>query len=465
MKNTGTPDNIINVMKRAAEGEQITIGFIGGSITQGAVVSDEALCYAARVFKWWKDSFPETKVRYVNAGIGATTSQFGVARVSDDLLKYDPDFVIVEYSVNDNDELLDGSSEGSGEHMHYNRSDLFRETYEGLIRRILSHKNRSGNAPAVLIVNSVKYDNGRNFEEVHAEIGRHYGIPCISMKECIYDKFMAAPGDRLILPSGQKISINDITGDMLHPNDLGHGIVAGHITDYLNDLKAEGAGHCHDTGITNEGQQLPPAMTPDRYEDVNRYNRLNSTPVLNGFTEDDVPAMEPFRINTGFDVEDSKKPGDDPVLSSEVRDVFKNGWHASKEGDSITFEFSGSELALMYRKSVNKPAPVAYAVIDGDEENRIRLDANFDEDWGDKAYMATLMYHGRICKNGSFPEEYTCADECESNTGERDDAAGGNDGYTEDLINDEKSHTLTVTIEEAGECASDFYLIDLVGKL
>lgn len=452
MKNAGTPDNIINVMKRAAEGEQITIGFIGGSITQGAVVSDEALCYAARVFKWWKDSFPEAKVRYANAGIGATTSQFGVARVSDDLLKYDPDFVIVEYSVNDNDEIL------------ADRSDLFRETYEGLIRRILSHKNGSGNAPAILIVNSVKYDNGRNFEEVHSEIGRHYGIPCISMKECIYDKFMDAPDGSMILPDGQKISINDITGDMLHPNDLGHGIVAGHITDYLNDLKAEGADPHRETGIAKE-QQLPPALTFNMYEDVRRYNRLNVNPVLNGFTEDDAPVMDPFGINTGFDEDDSLKPGDDPVLSSEVRDVFKNGWHASKEGDSITFEFSGGELALMYRKSVNKPAPVAYAVIDGDEENRIRLDANFDEDWGDKAYMATLMYHGRMCKNGSFPEEYTCADECASNTGERDDAAGGNDGYTEDLINDEKSHTLTVTIEEAGECASDFYLINLVGKL
>lgn len=457
MKNTGTPDNIINVMKWAVEGEQITIGFIGGSITQGAVVSDEALCYAARVFKWWKDSFPEAKVRYVNAGIGATTSQFGVARVSDDLLKYDPDFVIVEYSVNDNDELLDGSSEGSGEQMHCNRNDLFRETYEGLIRRILSHKNRSGSAPAILIVNSVKYDNGRNFEEVHAEIGRHYGIPCISMKECIYDKFMAAPDGRLILADGRNIRINDITDDMLHPNDLGHGIVAGHITDYLNDLKAKS----DNTGFKgSEQQQLPPALTFNMYEDVRRYNRLNVNPVLNGFTEDDAPVMEPFGINTGFDEDDSLKPGDDPVLSSEVRDVFKNGWRASREGDAITFEFTGSELALMYRKSVNKPAPVAYAVIDGDEENRIRLDANFDEDWGDKAYMATLMYHGRICKNGSFPEEYVCEDECASNAGKRDDAA-----VNKDVIKDEKSHTLTVTIEEAGECASDFYLIDLVGKL
>ncbi len=436
MKNTGTPDNIINVMNRAVEGEQITIGFIGGSITQGAVVSDEALCYAARVFKWWKDSFPEAEVRYVNAGIGATTSQFGVARVSDDLLKYDPDFVIVEYSVNDNDEN-DKSND---------RSELFRETYEGLIRRILSHKNRSGNAPAILIVNSVKYDNGRNFEEVHAEIGRHYGIPCISMKECIYDKFMTAPGGNMILPDGQKISIKDITGDMLQPNYLGHGIVAGHITDYLNALKVRS----DNTGFKEGGKcievaELPPALTFNMYEDVRRYNRLNSTPVLNGFTEDDAPVMDPFGINTGFDVEDSKKTGDDIVLSSEVRDVFRNGWHASKEGDSITFKFTGSELALMYRKSVNKPAPIAYAVIDDDEENRIRLDANFDEDWGDKAYMATLMYHGRICRNGSFPEQSVCG------------------GYLPIACENTGQHTLTVTIEKADDCTSDFYLINVVG--
>jgi lysophospholipase L1-like esterase len=457
MKNTGTPDNIINVMKRAAEGEQITIGFVGGSITQGAVVSDEALCYAARVFKWWKDSFPKAEVRYVNAGIGATTSQFGVARVSDDLLKYDPDFVIVEFSVNDNDEVL------------ADRSELFRETYEGLIRRILSHKNRSGNAPAILIVNSVKYDNGRNFEEVHAEIGRHYGIPCISMKECIYDKFMAAPDESMILPDGQKISINDITGDMLHPNDLGHGIVAGHITDYLESLRAksdntdlEERGRCKEEDITKERQQLPPAMTMNKYEEVRRYNRLNASPVLNGFTEDNAPVMEHFRINTGYDVEESLKPDDDIVLSSEVRDVFKNGWRAAREGDSITFKFAGSELALMYRKSVNKPAPVAYAVIDGDEENRIRLDANFDEDWGDKAYMATLIYHGRICRNGSFPDQSAYVRPVDPAADNRDNGDSRGSGYLPNARENVEEHTLTITIGKADDCASDFYLINVV---
>ncbi len=66
----------------------------------------------------------------------------------------------------------------------------------------------------------------------------------------------------------------------------------------------------------------------------------------------------------------------DTVLSSEVRDVFKNGWKAREAGATISFEFTGGELAVMYRKSVKKPAPAAYAVIDGDEEQRIELDAN-----------------------------------------------------------------------------------------
>ncbi len=448
MKNVGNADNIIDVMKRAAKGEQITIGFIGGSITQGAVVSDEALCYAARVFKWWKDSFPAAKVRYVNAGIGATTSQFGAARVSDDLLKYEPDFVIVEYSVNDNDDELDDPSHDPDNNRLSDRRELFRETYEGLIRRILSHKNRSHKVPAILIVHSVKYDNGNSFEDVHAEIGRHYGIPCISMKENIYDK-LTGTGDRsMLLPDGKKISINSITEDMLHPNDLGHAIVAGYITDYLNELKTkadnpeyEDAGRFredYDESEKAKGIHLPAALTLNMYEDVVRYNRLNASPVLNGFTEDDSSMMKPFDINTDYDREgDGTTVNDDPVLSSEVRDVFKNGWRASKEGDSVIFEFTGSELALMYRRTVNKPAPVAYAVIDGDEENRIRLDGNFDEDWGDKACMVTLMHHGRICENGN----------------------------TESANRDEKRHKLTVTIGEAENCVSDFYLINLVGKL
>ena len=92
--------------------ERLVIGFIGGSITQGSLSTTPQTCYAYRVYTWWKETFPQAEFAYCNAGIGGTTSEFGVARVGTDLLAERPDFVIVEFSVNDE----------STEH--------FKETYE-----------------------------------------------------------------------------------------------------------------------------------------------------------------------------------------------------------------------------------------------------------------------------------------------------------------------------------------------
>ena len=66
---------------------------------------------------------------------------------------------------------------------------------------------------------------------------------------------------------------------------------------------------------------------------------------------------------------------------------------ASDKGAGITFVVEGTEIAVQYRKSVRHPAPVAIAVLDGDEEHAVTLDANFDETWGDCLYISTLAHH------------------------------------------------------------------------
>ena len=73
-------------MLRAASGHPITVGFLGGSITQGSLASRPEYCYAARVYRWWQETFPLSEITLINAGIGGTTSQFGAARVEEDLL-------------------------------------------------------------------------------------------------------------------------------------------------------------------------------------------------------------------------------------------------------------------------------------------------------------------------------------------------------------------------------------------
>ena len=86
--NAGNRQKIRDCMKKALAGKPVKIGFLGGSVTQGSLASSPETCYAYLVYSWWKNKFPMSKVSYLNAGIGATTSQFGAARVKESLISY-----------------------------------------------------------------------------------------------------------------------------------------------------------------------------------------------------------------------------------------------------------------------------------------------------------------------------------------------------------------------------------------
>ena len=167
--NRGNLTRLKGFMNRAAKGERLTVGFIGGSITQGFSATDPDKCYAARTFGWLKKVFPNTEFDYVNAGIGATDSQFGAARVQEDLLQRLPDLVFVEFSVNDHS------------------TPHFCETYEGLVRQIYG----SASAPAMVLIHNVYYDTGKSAAYYHAQVGRHYDLPCISIQTVSYTHLRA----------------------------------------------------------------------------------------------------------------------------------------------------------------------------------------------------------------------------------------------------------------------------------
>ena len=136
--NRGNWHAIRQVFAKASKGLPVTVGFLGGSITQGSLASRQENCYASLVFDWWRQQFPNA--RLINAGIGGTTSQFGVARVEADLLQYKPDMVFVEFSVNDD------------------ATPFFMETYEGLIRKILL------SGAGLMLIHNVRYDNMESAE-------------------------------------------------------------------------------------------------------------------------------------------------------------------------------------------------------------------------------------------------------------------------------------------------------------
>jgi lysophospholipase L1-like esterase len=87
-------------LARAEKGEELTVAFLGGSITQGSLASTPETCYAYRVYEWFRNTYPQSAFHYVNGGIGGTNSHYGVSRAVTDVLMYQPDLVIVDFFVN-----------------------------------------------------------------------------------------------------------------------------------------------------------------------------------------------------------------------------------------------------------------------------------------------------------------------------------------------------------------------------
>ena len=57
ISNRGNLFRLKQVMKKANAKEEITIGFIGGSITQGSLSTSPHNCYAWKVFEWWTGNY------------------------------------------------------------------------------------------------------------------------------------------------------------------------------------------------------------------------------------------------------------------------------------------------------------------------------------------------------------------------------------------------------------------------
>ena len=241
------------IFEKAKRGEPLTVGFIGGSITQGCHSSKPEYAYAYRVYEWLQQKFPDADLTYINAGIGGTTSHFGTARVKEDLLTYEPDLVFLDFSVNDD------------------ATYFFEETYEGVVRQILLSKK----APALVPVYHIYYQNGMNAERVHAKICRHYQLPVISMRP-LYQKLLDGT-----------LEMNEITTDGLHPNDYGHKLVADLIIEKLEAYMEENRKKEVCVGdMTTATEEIASPLTENQYEHAVRYNNLSCLPQMVKFEKD-----------------------------------------------------------------------------------------------------------------------------------------------------------------------------------
>ena len=239
--NYGNPYRILKMFEKLKRGEEITFVTIGGSITQRYNASSPELCYAALLAKELENSFPEAKINYINAGIGATGSLIGVHRLKRDVLVYNPDFVTVEFSVNE------GNCDDTVEY------------YDNLIFNILNYSTK----PAVLCLGMVNH-TGSSAQESHIKVARHYDLPFISYRDAVWPEIVAG-----------RLSWNDLSDDIIHPHDGGHQLTTRLIIDYFEGIYGKSSCDFSDN-------KCDKALISNRFRNAQIYYIDDITPELCG---------------------------------------------------------------------------------------------------------------------------------------------------------------------------------------
>jgi len=240
LANTGDLSRVQQVLAKAQRGEKVTVAVIGGSITQGAKASSAGKRYGDLVSAWWRRTFPQAEITFVNAGIGATGSDYGALRAQRDLLSHQPDFVVAEYSVNDRN------------------TQASAETLEGLIRQILKQPNR----PAIALL-FMMHEGGGNAQEWHGKVGAHYALPGVSYRDALWPE----------IKSG-RLAWNDVMADGVHPNDLGHACAAEYVCHLLETARKAGA-------LPGAIRPLPAPLLSDVFEKTALFEAPDLKPLSN----------------------------------------------------------------------------------------------------------------------------------------------------------------------------------------
>ena len=316
----GNNARVQSFVRRAAAGEEVTVAFIGGSITQGAgAVPLQENCYARKTYEALRSRFGEN-VRYIKAGVGGTPSETGLMRYDRDIARdgaVQPDLVVVEFAVND----LGDETEG-----------VF---YESLVRHIL----KAPNQPAVILLFAVFADDW-NLKRRLAPIGYRYQLPMVDVLEAVSGQFRDA--------QNRVITKRQYFYDVYHPSNLGHRIMADCLLYLIDRL----AGQQPDAEVTG---YVPPYYGAD-FEDLQLLDRKQpGDAVINpgSFTDTDGDLQ--------------CVPLDDDMHNTPM---FPNNWKKAAGGAPFVLELTCRKLVLEFKDSGSEEFGKAMVTIDG-EKHRI----------------------------------------------------------------------------------------------
>lgn len=346
---TGDMTRMANVLKKAQNGEEITIAYIGGSITYGMTVapSEPEKCWAYLTYKWLCEQYPQATINYVNAGISGTPSILGNVRLERDVLAYDPDICFVEFAVNDGAETE------------------YKNAYESLVRTLLSNEEMA----VALFFTIIK--SGHTCQPHMSEIGANYNLPMISEPDSIWVEMEEG-----------RMTWEDYSDDESHPNEYGHKLVADCIEYYFQQVQAS-----LDESTGEVSAELPEAVYSDRYVNMHYIDSAELSGVeLLGFEQSETHEYFP----NGWDYKGDGDASMKFTLKCKSLQMIYKANKTKAYADADIYIDGEKAMTVSSRQEDGWANPVTALIIDEDEvaEHEIEIRIN----GGENHYFAVMGF-------------------------------------------------------------------------
>ncbi len=256
---------------KAVAGSPITVAFLGGSITCGYIGDEngpdissdcqpeghydpEIHSWRARTFKWLGEYLHASpgQLRQINASIGGTGSLMGAIRLREDVIKYSPNLVFVEFAVNDN------WAAHRTESCPHDRFSIFTS-----LASIVAQLKEADPGVAIFVpISTYKcsasaaytpwMDNMRKAALLTEAFCRRNSVPYLD----IHDAFYGQPDGQIKIES--LFCGEDTAANTVHPSPYGHQVYA--------DAVCRALAECLDKAEPGETDRIPEGEMPESQE-------------------------------------------------------------------------------------------------------------------------------------------------------------------------------------------------------
>ncbi len=293
-------NGIVNTINKLRNGEEVTIAFFGGSIT-------EQNGWRPKTLDWIKAQYPNAKIKEIDVSLSGTGADLAACRVETEALVHNPDLIFFEYAVNG------GTSENA----------------EGFVRQIWA-KDLTIDICFVYTLSTDSangYKNGisSNYEKAYEAVAEYYGIPSVSFGYQIAD--LHTQGKLTLKGSTPEKGKILFSTDGIHPTMDGSILYAGAVVRSIATMDK----HTVTKEFTHE---LKEPLFKDNWENAKAYDMSVAT--FSGEWTD--------LTHNGTDYGDGY-----PYQGASVSgyaDVFPTLKAAKTPGASFTVKFVGTKIGV-----------------------------------------------------------------------------------------------------------------------